>query len=466
MLGMTTRAQCGSGPPVRVLVVDDEAAIREVVRIRLKTWGFEVVEAADGAQAKAVAKQFEPDIVVSDVVLPDVSGLELVRILKRDNPERPVILITAYGSVDSAVEAMKQGAQDFLTKPLDYTKLKSTLLAAAAEVAMRRSVRRLARDLDRGQGLGLLVGASSSMRALFEQIRVLAETEASAIIIGETGTGKELVARTVHQLSRRQNGPLIAINSAAIPEGLTESEVFGHEKGAFTGAVEARPGCFELADGGTLFLDELGEMPASLQPKLLRVLEDNRVRRLGSSRERRVDVRVIAATNRDPEKAMAEGLLRSDLYYRLSVFTIVAPPLREHASDIPLLAQDAIQSFNRRHETAVEGVSGEVMELLQAYAWPGNVREMRNVLERGTILAKRGWIEIVHLPPYLRTPKGGNSSIILPAGVSAAQAERIVILETLKMAGNNKAKAARRLGLDVKTIRNKLRAYRDGEPRR
>jgi len=463
---MTTRAQNSSDPPVRILVVDDEAAIREVLRIRLKTWGFDVTEAANGTQATAMANEFDPDIVVSDVVLPDVSGLELVRILKRDNPQRPVILITAYGSVDSAVEAMKLGAQDFLTKPLDYTKLESTLRAVAAEVATRRSVRRLTRDLDRGQGLGPLIGASKSMRALFEQIKVLAETEASTITIGESGTGKELVARTVHQLSQRRNGPFIAINSAAIPEGLTESEIFGHEKGAFTGAVTARPGCFELADGGTLFLDELGEMPTSLQPKLLRVLEDNRVRRLGSSRERRVDVRVLAATNRDPEKAMAEGLLRDDLYYRLSVFAIVLPPLRERASDIPLLAQDAIRSFNHRHETVVEGVRTEVMELLQAYPWPGNVRELRNVLERGTILAKRDWIETVHLPPYLRTPGGSNSPIILPAGVTAAEAEKIVILEALRMAGDNKAKAARRLGLDVKTIRNKLRAYRDRESRR
>jgi DNA-binding NtrC family response regulator len=360
---------------------------------------------------------------------------------------------------------MKLGARDFLTKPLDYGKLRSVLEDARDELARRHAVQRLESRLDRGAGLGTLVGSSPAMRSLFEEIQVLAATDASAILTGESGTGKELVARTLHDLSVRCDGPFVAVNGAALPEGLTESELFGHERGAFTGAVNGRPGCFELAHGGTLFLDEIAEMPMTLQPKLLRVLEDGRVRRLGGSRESAFDVRVIAATNREPVKAIRDGLLREDLYYRLNVFTLTPPPLRRRRDDLPLLAQHLIRRFNAKHGAAVEGVSEAAAARLGAYSWPGNVRELRNAMERAVILAKSGWIEPVHLPPFIRDPSADvGEEIVLPRAVTAAEAERIVILETLERAAGNKAEAARRLGLDVKTIRNKLRGWAEYHP--
>lgn len=302
------------------------------------------------------------------------------------------------------------------------------------------------------------------MRELFELLQVLANSDASAIITGASGTGKEFAARTIHKLSRRSQGPFVAVNSAAIPEGLTESALFGHVRGAFTGAAGTRPGYFELADGGTLFLDEISEMPASLQPKLLRVVEDGRVRKLGGRRELKVDVRVLAATNRDPEKAVESSHLRRDLYYRLSVFTVPVPLLRDRVEDIPLLAQHFVRAFNEKHGAEVEGVSAEAMDHLRGYSWLGNVRELRNVIERALILARRGWIEAVHLPPFIRNPPvEAGEGIVLPLGATAAEAEKHLILETLKREGNNKTRAARILGLDVKTIRNKLRSY-DARP--
>lgn len=441
-------------------MVDDEAAMREVLDMRLQQWGYETHLAASGLEAREVLRQVDPDAVISDVVLPDVSGLDLLRSLQDGKPGRPVVLITAYGTVDTAVEAMKVGAFDFLTKPLDYDKLRATLNAARLEIECRDSAFKLERRLQRGAGLGELVGTSKPMRELFELLQVLANSDASAIITGASGTGKEFAARTIHQLSRRSKGPFVAVNTAAIPEGLTESALFGHVRGAFTGAAGTRPGYFELADGGTLFLDEISEMPASLQPKLLRVVEDGRVRKLGGLREIKVDVRVLAATNRDPEKAIESGRLRRDLYYRLSVFTVPVPLLRNRVEDIPLLAQHFVQAFNEKHGAEVEGVSSEAMDHLRGYSWQGNVRELRNVIERALILARRGWIEAVHLSPFIRNPPAeAGEGIVLPPGATAAEAEKHLILETLKRVGNNKTRAARILGLDVKTIRNKLRTY-------
>jgi DNA-binding NtrC family response regulator len=450
---------------LKILAVDDEDAMREVLRLRLEAWGYEVFVAADGDQARRLAERHGPAAVVSDVVLPDVAGLELLEWLKAGDGERPVILITAHANVETAVEAMKKGALDYLTKPLDYPRLKAVLADAENRIEQRRATRRVKARLERGAGVGGLLGESKAIRELVELVRVVAASDASAILTGESGTGKELVCRTIHDLSARKDGPFVGVNTAALPEGITESELFGHEKGAFTGALASRPGFFEQADRGTLFLDEIAEMPPPLQPKLLRVLEERRVRRLGARLELSFDVRVIAATNREPRRAVQEGLLREDLFYRLSVFTLELPPLREHAEDVPLLAQHFVQRFNARHGAAVEGIAGDALELLQRFSWPGNVRELRNVIERATILAKDDWIELRHLPPYLRDPAAAaGDEIVLPGGVTSAEAEKILILETLKRLDNNKAAAARRLGVDVKTIRNKLRSYGiDGE---
>lgn len=445
--------------PLRVLVVDDEPAVREVLAVRIQGWGYAVRTAADMPETERQLREFVPDVVISDVVLGDTSGLDLLKRLKAGDPRRPVILITAHGSIDVAVEAMKGGAEDFLTKPLDYTKLHALLASMAAELRQRDWVRALESRLERA-GLAGLVGESRPMRQVFDLIATLAASDASAIISGESGTGKEVVARAIHELSPRREGPFVAVNAAAIPEGVSESELFGHEKGAFTGAVQARPGYFELADGGTLLLDEITEMPMALQPKLLRILETRRTCRLGGSREIPFDVRVLAATNREPLAAVRNGFLREDLFYRLNVFEITLPPLRERLQDVPLLAQHFIREFNRKHDMAVEGLREATRELLCAYAWPGNVRELRNVIERAVILAREGWIEPAHLPPYIRTAEvGTHPVVVVPIGTTIEKAERELILKTLEHVGHNKAEAARRLGIDVKTIRNKLRAY-------
>ena len=446
---------------IKVLVVDDEEAMREVLQMRLQEWGFDVCLAEDGVQGKELAESYNPDIVISDVIMPQVSGMDLLRSLRVGDPDRPVILVTAQASIDLAVDAMKQGAHDFVTKPIDYTKLRLILGAAEQEIELRRESRRLASKLEHGAGFGDFVGTSKSMRELYELISSIANSDAPVIITGESGTGKELAARTIHELSPRSKGPFIAVNASAIPENLMESEMFGHERGAFTGATGVRSGCFELANRGTLFLDEIAEMPAVLQPKLLRVLEDRKVRRVGGSQEFQVDLRVLAATNTEPRRAVESGKLRQDLLYRLNVFTVALPPLRERKMDIPLLAHAFIREFNAKHNSKVEACRNETVELLQEYSWPGNVRELRNIMERAVILTKGSWIEPTHLPPYLPGSPAAEpgSKIVLPIGVTAAEVEKELILKTLRLTGNNKTEAARQLGLDVKTIRNKLKTY-------
>jgi DNA-binding NtrC family response regulator len=445
--------------PTKILVVDDEAAMREVVQMRLVEWGFEVYLAEDGMQGKEMAESQNPDIVISDVVMPQISGMDLLRFLKTGNPDRPIILVTAQATVDLAVEAMKQGANDFITKPIDYPKLKLILQAAEKDVQQRQESRKLATQLERGSGFGNFIGVSKPMREVYDLITNIAQSDASVIITGESGTGKELAARTIHELSRRSNGPFIAVNASAIPENLMENEMFGHDRGAFTGAIGVQSGCFEQANRGTLFLDEIAEMPISLQPKLLRVLEDRRVKRVGGSQDFMVDVRVLAATNKDPHAAVEDGKLREDLFYRLNVFTVTLPPLRERKADLPLLIQSFMNQFNAKHGSKVEACKSETLEMLKSYSWPGNVRELKNVIERAVILAKGAWIEPSHLPPFFLTSLTSETKFAISGKVTAAEAEKSLILKTLQVTGNNKAEAARKLGLDVKTIRNKLKKY-------
>jgi DNA-binding NtrC family response regulator len=443
-----------------VLVVDDEPALREVLSLRIEDWGHEVRAVGDAVECERELDRRRPDIVLCDVVLPGASGLELLKRLKRQDERLPMVMMTAHGNIDAAVEAMKAGATDFLTKPLDYAMLYALLEATASDVRQRRGSQTLSDRLERHTPAGGMVGQSRSMREIQRTIEVLASSDASAIITGKSGTGKEVVARAVHALSSRRDKPFIAINAAAIPEGLIESEIFGHEPGAFTGATRARPGVFELANGGTLFLDEIAEMPISLQPKLLRILEDGRARRLGGGKEVQFDVRVIAATNRSPAQAIRDGMLREDLFYRLNVFELALPALSERSEDIGLLAQHFVGEFGRKHQMNVEGVGDAAAALLESHPWPGNVRELRNVIERAVIVARSGWIEPRHLPPYLQaSAPGSKPTLTLPAGTTLAEAERLLILQTLERVGNNKAEAARQLGLDVKTIRNKLRSY-------
>jgi len=444
---------------LNILVVDDEPALREVLSLRIADWGHDVRTAADAVEAEREIDRARPDLVLCDLVLPSISGMDLLKRIKRQDETIPVVMMTAHGAIDGAVEAMKAGAMDFLTKPLDHNALFALITVMAEEHRASRAQRTLNQRLD-GQRVGGLVGQSRVMRALARTIDSLASSDASAILTGESGTGKEVAARAIHMASARADKPFVAINAAAIPEGLVESEVFGHEQGAFTGATRSRPGVFELANGGTLFLDEIAEMPIALQPKLLRVLEDGSARRLGGGRDVKFDVRVLAATNRAPAQAIRDGRLREDLYYRLSVFELTLPPLRERADDIALLAAHFVRDLGRKHHVEVEGVGDAAREILESHSWPGNVRELRNVIERATIVARSGWIEPRHLPPYLQALREGASpTLVLPAGTTLAEAERLLILQTLERVGNNKAEAARQLGLDVKTIRNKLRAY-------
>src|SRR5690606_32077881 len=444
-----------------VLIVDDEPALRDVITARLEHSGYECRAVGSVGEAESSLEEFDPDLVLSDVVMPGASGLELLRRLKSGARRRlPVVLMTAHGTIDTAVEAMKEGAEDFLTKPLDDAKLTALLESLVADMERRRAAQSLEAALDGWGNLAGMVGQSPAVRELYRLIGLVASSDASALITGESGTGKEVVARAIHELSGRRTAPFIAVNTAAIPETLIESELFGHERGAFTGAVRSRAGCFEQASRGTLFLDEISEMPAALQPKLLRVLEDGRVRRVGGSTESKFDVRVLAATNRIPAEAIEDGKLREDLFYRLNVFELFVPPLRERVEDLPLLCHHFIREFNRKHETEVEGLRESALECLQRYRWPGNVRELRNVMERGVIMARRRWLEPSHLPAYIRgSQREEKAVVVMPVGTSAAEAERRLILRTLEHVGNNKAEAARRLGIDVKTIRNKLRSF-------
>ena len=446
-------------PRLNVLVVDDEPALREVLTLRLNDWGHAVRAVGTVAEADRELTRSPADLVLCDVVLPGGSGIGLLLRIRERDARLPVVMMTAHGSIDLAVDAMKSGATDFLTKPIDTQMLQALLQATASEVGARARNRELDDRVTRGDPAGLL-GEARVMRELQRMVGLLAGTDASALVTGESGTGKEVVARAIHALSARRNKPFVAINAAAIPEGLIESEVFGHEQGAFTGALRARAGCFELAEGGTLFIDELAEMPIGLQPKLLRVLEDGRARRLGGSRDVRFDVRVIAATNRAPAQAIRDGRLREDLFYRLNVFELVVPPLRDRVEDIPLLAQHFVRDCARRHAMPVEGLAEAARAALLAHAWPGNVRELRNVIERSVIVARSGLVDRRHLPPYLQVIRAGTEpTVTLPAGTTLAEAERLLIMRTLERVNDNKAEAARQLGLDVKTIRNKLRGY-------
>jgi DNA-binding NtrC family response regulator len=445
----------------KILVVDDDPGIRASLSVLLQSWGFEALQAPDAAEAEKLVQRQEPDIVITDLVMPETSGIELLKKLKAGDPHRPVLLITAQGSIDIAVEAMKQGARDFLTKPLtDLPKLKTLLDDAERELEMRRKAKRLASHVDEEGGPGGFIGNSKVIREVFQMIESVAQRDVSVMITGESGTGKEVVARTIHRMSRRDSKPFVAINAAAIPESLIESELFGHERGAFTGAVATRQGVFEQANGGTLLIDEVAEMPMALQPKLLRVLADGRVRRLGGTYEFEFDVRVLAATNRDPLKAIEEGKLREDLYYRLNVVPIALPPLRARTEDVPLLVQHFIGEFNTKHRLQLEGVTDDALSMLKAYSWPGNVRELRNIIERSVVLAKGEWIDEKDLPPYVRDPSLRPEKLVFSVGeTTVADAERELILRTLEKAGNNKAEAARQLGVDVKTIYNKLKSY-------
>jgi len=392
-----------------------------------------------------------------------MNGLDLLGHLGNELTDVPAIIITGKGSEERAVAAIEAGAFWYIEKPLKGPVLRALLDRALSKARDARQLVVLQRQLREAGRLGDLVGASRPMQEVMRIVEMAAPSSASVLITGETGSGKEIVARTVHKLSPRAGGPFVAINCSAIPESLMESEIFGHERGAFTGAAERRIGCFELADGGTLLLDEIGEMPAPTQAKLLRVLEDRKVRRLGSKTETPVDVRVLAATNKDPEQAVGSGHLRQDLYFRLNVFHINLPPLREHKEDIPLLAEHILRDINVKHSKSVKGVGAEVMDIFMSHTWPGNIRELRNVLERSAIMCERDLITRACLPSEFGKSQAKSPSDLgamkFPIGTTVDAMERELILQTLAATGNNKTRAAELLGISLKTLHNKLKEY-------
>ena len=413
---------------------------------------------------------WNPAIVVTDLKMPRMDGIELLSKLTEEgsglNANLTVVVLTAMGSIELAVDAMKLGAYDFLEKPVDATRLRTILANATRQRETQIELEVVRRRLRETGVMGGLVGSSRPMQQLFRLIEQIAPSNVSVLITGESGTGKELVARTLHALSPRKSKPFVAVNCAAIPETLVESEIFGHEKGAFTGAAERRAGCFELASGGTLLLDELAEMPAGMQAKLLRVIEERKLRRLGAIAEQQIDVRVLAATNQDPEKAIAEGQLRADLFYRLNVFHLAMPPLRKHIEDLPAMAEAMVSEMNQKHERKVSGVAPSMLERMAAYDWPGNARELRNVIERAVILCPDGApLEADHLPPgFGRAPAAlklvSDASVVpVRVGSTVEEGERLLILRTLDKTGQNKTRAAEILGVSLKTLHNKLKEY-------
>ena len=495
----------------KVLIVDDESSLRTALGELVKLWGYESVLAENLADAWEIVSKDTPDIVLTDVFLPDGTGIDLLTRVNEQNIEVPVVILTGHGSIEDAVSAIHNGAENYLTKPVEPQRLKLILDKAEEKRDMQAEVRSLRKQLKKAGTLGQLRGRSPAMQELYALIESVARTEASVFITGESGTGKTLIAKTIHDYSRRRNKPFVAVNCAAIAPTLIESELFGHEKGAFTGATQQRRGYFEEAYGGTIFLDEITELPIELQGKLLRVLEENRIRRVGGNSELEINVRIISASNRDPKQAIADGKLREDLYYRINIFPIHACPLRERKPDIPFLAQMFLEKLceeeGREHMTLNENV----IALMKAYQWPGNVRELRNVVNRALIIAKGDIVTMNSMPDYLKKEvnlddlaiteepvadepvldsgsesedeelvgsvaadhgsrsaakgskgpggSGGPLSWLPENDMTLEGMERVMIRKLLDHHDNNKPLVAEKLGISLKTLYNKIRKY-------
>jgi len=441
-----------------ILVADDEKNIREGLREALALDGYEVLTAADGQEALEAVTRGDVDLLITDLKMPRLSGEELLKSVTAQSPTLPVIILTGHGTIESAVQAMHDGAYDFLTKPVNLDRLSLLVKRALASRELAEQNRVMQEELERRSGFASIIGRSNEMRQVFEIVRQVAPSRSSVLITGESGSGKEMIAEALHYNSPRKDKPFIKVHCAALTESLLESELFGHEKGAFTGAIARKRGRFELAHLGTLFLDEIGEINQNVQIKLLRVLEEKRFERVGGEETVEVDVRLIAATNRDLKEAISKGTFREDLYYRLNVVNIHIPPLRERKEDIPLLASAFLREFAQENAKPLEGIDAKARLAMYNYPWPGNVRQLRNSIESAVVLAKGTLITLDDLPPNLRGETGGDL-LRLPVGASLADVEKEVIRSTLAREGGNKSRTAEILGIGRKTLHRKIEEY-------
>jgi len=440
-----------------ILIVEDEAKMRRLLELQLADEGFRARTAADAETGLQLLQQEPADLIVTDFKLPGMSGLEFLQAIKRIDANLPVVIMTAYGTVESAVGAMKAGASDYVLKPFSLAELVLVIRKELAARELREENRSLREALGQRYEYKNIVAEGQKMQAVLALVERVAPTNATVLIGGESGVGKDLIARAIHEHSNRASGPFLKINSTAIPENLLESELFGYEKGAFSGAVTSKPGKFELADRGTLFLDEIGDVPPPIQVKLLRVLQDREFERLGGTKTHKVDVRLIAATNRDLRAALEEGTFREDLYYRLNVVAIDIPPLREHREDIPALADFFLKKFARESGRPAQGLTPQAIRLLMDYHWPGNVRELENILQRSVTLCSAEKLDASEIQfDTPRSRRAADPEPVLPEGMTLDQWEQEIIREALKRAGGNKSQAARALGLSRNALRYRL----------
>ncbi len=454
-------------PRPRILLVDDEEPARYGMRRALASLTEDIIEAENGKQALKLVREEEPDLIIMDIAMPGMDGLEALEKIRESAAPPLVIMVTAHGSEKVAVEAMKKGAYDYIAKPYDVDELRIIARNALERISLERENRRLAAELEKHEAYGEIIGASEAMRKVFDRIDKVCQTDVAVLIEGESGTGKELVANEIHRRSHRKNRPFVVMNCAAVPENLIESELFGHEKGAFTGATAQRKGKFETADGGTLFLDEIGDMSFNTQAKVLRVLQEKKFERLGGEKTIEVDVRIISATNKDLAQATKEEQFREDLYYRLKVVSIPLPPLRERKGDIAVLANRLVALFGMQHRTGIREIDPEAMRVLHTYPWPGNVRELRNVLESSVVLASGDMLKAEDLPPEITGgPAGGLADALgidddLPFREWKKQmvesAEREYFVRRLKDNDYNISKTARALEMHRQSLQQKLR---------
>jgi two-component system response regulator HydG len=444
----------------RILVVDDEQSHRIMLKAVLTKEGYDVSEADDGISAVKAVENESFDLILMDIRMTDMDGLEAMGQIKKMSPAIPIIMMTAYASIKTAVEALKSGAYDYLTKPLDIDELKILINKALEHYRLQEENVFLKERLADRFDFSKIIGKSRRMKELFENLSLIAPSDATILIYGESGTGKELVANAIHQNSLRAQKPFIKVSCAALPETLLESELFGHERGAFTGALARKAGRFQLADGGTLFLDEVNVMSSTTQVKLLRVLQEREFEPLGSTKTSHVDIRLITATNKELEAEVKEGRFREDLFYRLNVVPIHLPPLRERKEDIPLLAEHFFRLYQEKNKKSMKGFLPKTIDTLMRYDWQGNIRELENVIERAVLLCRSEYITPKDLPPPLQGEEVGEQSIIsIPQGMTLEQVEKEAIIQTLEETGGNRTQTAQILGISRKTLQNKLKEY-------